>query len=273
MLIRVDYATCYHYDRAPRFVVQVLRKTPRACSSQHVRRWRINADADVRIRQGEDAFGNITHALYTDGPVESLSVTVSGEVETSTSAGMLDGWPERQPPLVFLRSTPLTQADDATRSFASELPGRDQLDMLHALMAAIHTRIAFDTAVTDVSHSAQEAFALSRGVCQDHTHIFLAAARWLGVPARYVSGHLRRTDGEAEQEAAHAWAEALVEGLGWVGFDAANGICPDENYVRVASALDYLGAAPVRGASYGGQGERLTVSLQVRGQPLGQRQQ
>ncbi|KAA5801647.1 transglutaminase family protein [Alkalicaulis satelles] len=267
MLIRVEHQTTYRYDRAPRLVIQALRKTPRSCASQHVRRWRINADADVRIHQSEDAFGNIMHALYTDGPVEALSVTVSGEVETSDTAGALEGWPERQPELVFLRTTPLTEPGEAIRSFADPLRRKDRLDLLHGLMSSIHAQIAFDAGATDVSHSAQEAFELGRGVCQDHTHIFLAAARWLGVPARYVSGHLRRRDGEAGQEAAHAWAEAKVEGLGWVGFDAANGVCPDANYVRVASALDYLGAAPVRGASYGGQGERLSVSLQVDSPP------
>ncbi len=273
MLIRVDHATRYRYDRAPRFVIQVLRKTPRSCDRQHVRRWRIDTDVDARIRQSEDAFGNIIHAIYTEKPVDSLTVSVSGEVETGDSSGLLDGWPERQPPLVYLRTTPLTAPDEAIRQFAAEIAGGDRLDMLHALMSAIHARIGFDTGATGVAHTAAEAFALGRGVCQDHAHVFVAAARCLGVPARYVSGHLRRADGETEQEAAHAWAEALVDGLGWVGFDAANGVCPDESYVRIASALDYLGAAPVRGASYGGLGERMSVSLQVRSHPQAQGQQ
>lgn len=273
MLIRIDHATMYQYDRAARFVVQVLRKTPRSLGSQQVRRWRIDADVDARIRQSEDAFGNIIHALYTERPVDSLTVSVCGEVETGDTGGALDGWPERQPPLVYLRTTPLTLADEAIREFALEHAGADRLDMLHALMGAVRARIGFDTGATGVAHTAAEAFALGRGVCQDHAHIFLAAARFLGVPARYVSGHLRRADGEAEQDAAHAWAEALVDGLGWVGFDAANGVCPDDSYVRIASALDYLGAAPVRGASYGGLGERMSVSLQVRSHPQVQRQQ
>ena len=105
----------------------------------------------------------------------------------------------------------------------------------------------------------REAFALKRGVCQDLTHVFIAAARSLGIPARYVGGYFHRNDGVIEQDAGHAWAEAFVPELGWVAFDPANGICATDAHVRVAVGLDYLGAAPVRGTRYGGAGETLAV--------------
>ena len=88
------------------------------------------------------------------------------------------------------------------------------------------------------STTAAEAFKLQRGVCQDLTHIFIAAARQLGIPARYIGGHFWRADGVTEQEAGHAWAEAYVDNLGWVGFDPANGICTTDAHVRVAVGLD-----------------------------------
>ena len=103
--------------------------------------------------------------------------------------------------------------------------------------------------------TAAEAFALKRGVCQDLTHVFIAAARHLGVPARYVGGYFHRADGVTQQDAGHAWAEAHVPALGWVAFDPANGICATDAHVRVAVGLDYLGAAPVRGARRGGGNE------------------
>ena len=96
-----------------------------------------------------------------------------------------------------------------------------------------------------------------RGVCQDITHIFIASARQLGIPARYVSGYFHRADGVNEQQAGHAWAEAFVEHLGWVGFDPTNGIGTTDAHLRVAVGLDYLGAAPVRGTRFGGDGESL----------------
>ena len=105
----------------------------------------------------------------------------------------------------------------------------------------------FDEGRPSATTTAAEAFALKRGVCQDLTHIFIAAARSIGIPARYIGGYFHRADGVTEQEAGHAWAEAFVPDLGWVAFDTANGICATDAHVRVAVGLDYLGAAPVRG--------------------------
>jgi transglutaminase-like putative cysteine protease len=121
----------------------------------------------------------------------------------------------------------------------------------------------FDTDPTHPATTAAEAFALKRGVCQDLTHVFITAARCLGVPARYVGGHFRRGDGVTDQSAGHAWAEAYVPDLGWVAFDATNGICATDAHVRVAVGLDYLGAAPVRGMRHGGSGETLAVNVLV----------
>jgi transglutaminase-like putative cysteine protease len=104
--------------------------------------------------------------------------------------------------------------------------------------------------------------AAGLGVCQDHAQIFIAAARAMEVPARYVSGYLLMDDRIA-QEATHAWAEAWVPGLGWVGFDVSNGISPDPRYVRVATGRDYRDAAPITGISFGPVTEHLIVDLAV----------
>lgn len=273
MRIRIDHATTYAYDQAARFIIQILRLTPRSCDGQQVDKWRIETDVDARLRQSEDAFGNILHTLYTEQPADSLTVRVAGEVTTTDTGGVLTGWPERLSPLVYLRETPLTACDEALSGFAEAFRDRPVLDQMHALMTALHDTIAFEVGATSADHTAAQAFAEGRGVCQDHAHIFVAVARRLGAPARYVSGHMVRLDGQTTQEAAHAWVEAHIEGLGWVGFDPANGVCPTDAYVRIASGPDYLGAAPVRGTSYGGAGERLTVRLDVRDVRQSQSQQ
>ena len=263
MRVRIDHATTYSYDRAARFIVQVLRLTPRSSGDQHVQRWDVETDVDARLRRSEDAFGNVVHTLYTEAPTRSLTVRVTGEVSTSETTGVLNGVHEPLPPTVFLRETALTKPDKLISVFASEFLAHPPLERLHRLMAAIHGSVAFEVGATTPYHTAAEVLALGRGVCQDHAHLFVACARRMGVPARYISGHLVRTD-RTDQEAAHAWAEAWVEDLGWVGFDPANGVCPTEAYVRVAVGLDYLGAAPIRGASYGGGRETLGVRLDVR---------
>lgn len=266
MRIRVSHETVYRYDAPPKGVIQTLRMTPRNHDGQYVVDWRIDVSADVRLDAREDAFGNITHAFTADGLIDTLRLQVEGEVETQDSHGVVRGTIEHFPPSLFLRTTPLTAPDAAIVALAREVAasgGADPLGLLHALLARLNREIAFDTDPTHVATTAAEAFALRRGVCQDLTHIFIAAAREIGFPARYVSGYFHRADGVVRQEAGHAWVEAHIADFGWVAFDPANGICATDAHVRVAVGLDYLGAAPVRGTRYGGGAEQLSVSVVV----------
>ena len=266
MRIRVSHETVYHYDTPPKGVIQTLRMTPRNHDGQYVVGWRIDASADCRLDAQEDAFGNITHTFSADGPLETLRLYVEGEVETQDNHGMVRGTVEHFPPSLFLRATPLTAPDAAIAELARAAAangGADPLGLLHAMLAQVNQEIAFDTDPTHAATTAAEAFALKRGVCQDLTHIFIAAARELGFPARYVSGYFHRADGVVRQEAGHAWAEAHLPDLGWIAFDPANGICATDAHVRVAVGLDYLGAAPVRGTRYGGGDEELAVTVVV----------
>ena len=141
---------------------------------------------------------------------------------------------------------------------------RDGAAVRRALEEAFETSLedAYTVGTTDASTPAEAALALKTGVCQDHSHIFIAAARLLGVPARYVSGYLMM-DATTEQAASHAWAEAHVHPLGWVAFDAANGISPDERYVRLAVGRDYREATPVSGIRLGQAAEQLAVVITV----------
>jgi transglutaminase-like putative cysteine protease len=271
MRIRVRHATTYAYDQPATGVIQALRVTPAEHEGQQVLSWRVDVDVDGVLRPMRDAFGNRLHLFYAEGPLTQLTVRVTGEAEVRETAGVVRGAPEPFAPATFLRTTPLTAPDEGLRAWASGVSGVDPLGRLHALMAGLHQRLRFDVAATGVETSAADAFAAGHGVCQDYAHIFIAAARSVGVPARYVSGHLCR-DEAGEQEAAHAWAEAFVPDLGWTGFDPANGVCSDHSYLRVAVGLDYLDAAPVRGARRGGGQERLSVAVAAR-DAMRQRQQ
>jgi transglutaminase-like putative cysteine protease len=267
MRIRISHATTYAYDTPPTSVTQMLRLTPRNHDGQYVVAWRIDLSVDCLLHQHEDAFGNITHSFTAEGPFSELSVAVEGEVDTQDTNGVVNGAVERFPPGLFLRETALTQPDAAIADFAQSARaadgGGDTLTMLHALLTALNREMIFDTDPTHAATTAAEAFAMRRGVCQDLTHIFIAAARQLGIPARYIGGHFFRADGVTAQEAGHAWAETYVDKLGWVGFDPTNGISTTDAHVRVAVGLDYLGAAPVRGTRYGGGGETLNVAVHV----------
>ena len=100
-------------------------------------------------------------------------------------------------------------------------------------------------------------------------HVFISAARTLGVPARYVVGYLLAQDTKLTET--HAWAEAWVPEIGWVGFDAANRLCPTDRYVRLGCGLDAADAAPIRGNVSGNSQERLSASVDI-SQTTGQSQ-
>lgn len=269
MRIQVEHHTSYSYERPASGIVQALRLTPRNNDNQYVRHWRVDTDVDGVLREGVDPFGNHLIMFYAEGQISNLTVTVTGEVDVTDTAGIVRA-NETLPPMIYLRATDLCRADDAIRDWAEAHRGSGELATLHSLMAALHARMSFDVTETDAATPAATAFASERGVCQDFAHIFCAAARSLGIPARYVSGHLARGGHEA-MEAAHAWAEALVPDLGWIAFDPANGICTTDAYLRVAIGLDYLDAAPIRGARRGGGVEALVV--QVRAGHAGEQRQ
>jgi transglutaminase-like putative cysteine protease len=265
MRLRISHTTNYRYEPPASSVIQILRMTPRSHDGQYIANWTIDVSTDARLDAHEDAFGNLTHVM-TLGTIADLSITVEGLVETHDTGGVLRGTKERFPASLFLRSTPLTAVDAVMANFARELravSGNDVISFLHRLMTRVHEHMTFDEDPTHSGTVAAEAFGLKRGVCQDYAHIFIACARTGGVPTRFIAGHLRRSDGKVNQEAGHAWAEAFVPDLGWVGFDVANCICTTDAHVRVAVALDYLGAAPVRGMRYGGGGETLSVGVRV----------
>lgn len=265
MRLRIAHSTTYRYEPPASGVIQLIRMTPRNHDGQYVADWQIFVSTDSRMQMHHDAFGNITHVL-THGPIGELTINVEGLVETQDTSGVLRGSDEPFPPSLFLRATDLTAFNGEMRELADELRPRvddDVIGFLHELLVRIHEHMTFDVDPTHAATTAADAFALRRGVCQDYAHIFIACARAGGVPARFVSGHFLRADGVVQQDAGHAWAEAYVPRLGWVGFDAANGISTTDAHVRVAVGLDYLGAAPVRGTRYGGGAEQLTVAVSV----------
>jgi transglutaminase-like putative cysteine protease len=260
----------FAYAPPAKSVIQVLRLTPRSTEGQHVLRWRLSADVDCVLRQSEDTLGNILHTLSYARPVDRIGVIAEGEIETFDCAGIVRGSVEPLPADIYRRASPRAEANGALREFAEEAArgAETVLDKLHALMTAVHETMTFDADFRSPALAA-ETFALRRGAAQDFAHIFIACARWLGAPARYVSGFLiRGGDGE---DAEHSWAEAYAPVIGWVGFDCVNSLCVDDTYIRVAVGFDHLSAAPARGARAGGGDETVTVAFRI-GQAQSQRQ-
>ncbi|TPE58647.1 transglutaminase family protein [Sandaracinobacter neustonicus] len=263
MQILVDHITRYSYSEPAVGVVQLLKLTPRNSECQQVVSWRIDVDADGSLVPGTDAYGNFVHTFYADRPVESLTLHVTGHVITTDQSGVLLGLDEPLPPLLYRRPTPLTAITAPIAHFAEGFRRDEPLATLHALMLGVHERIEFATGVTEPQTDADAVLQMGRGVCQDLSQLFIASARHLGIPARYVSGHYAAPD-HPEQEAAHGWAEGHVEGLGWVSFDPTHCVSGTPGHVRVAVGLDSCEAAPVRGSRRGGGIESLAVGVHGR---------
>ena len=265
MLISVRHVTRYTYAEPVAYTVQSLRLTPAPFDGQRIVEWRVRVAGAGPALQFKDGFGNLVDLITINASHEELVIEAGGRVETGDRNGMVAGLAKSIPQRVFLKETAQTKPDAAIRELANSVTGRDTLDLLHRLVAAVRDRVDYVAGVTDVHTGAAEALADGKGVCQDHAHIFISAARLRTVPARYVTGYLVLESANAAA-AHHAWAEAWVEGLGWVGFDIANRVCPTEKYVRLAAGLDAGTAAPVVGSRRGGARETLAVAVEVQQQ-------
>lgn len=268
MRLNVSHTTRYAFDRPLRGVIQSHRLTPSQFEGQTVVHWQVEAPGGIRGASFRDGAGDWVETMSFRGPVEAVDISVTGLVETRDMTGVLRGHKETVRPLAYLRETRLTRPDLAIEELASEtlaaLEGTPTpLDQSHALSAAIAAAVEYRPGRTETATTAAEALALGEGVCQDHAHLMIAAARSVGLPARYVSGYLFSGEGDQSAEASHAWCEIWVGGLGWVGFDASNECCPDERYVRLGSGLDAEDGAPIRGVSEGIASEALEVVVAV----------
>lgn len=273
MRLKIFHRTTYSYDAPVQYGLQQLRLTPKARAGQRIIDWSIDVQGGEKELTFEDEHNNAVDLVRIDPGATQLSITCRGEVETPQHDGILGGHGGYAPLWLFRRQTGLTTVGDGVRKILEAVEKDDpSIARLHKLSATIRDQVAYETGTTGVETTAEDAIANKRGVCQDHAHIFLAAARVLGHPARYVSGYLK-IDDVVDQDATHAWAEAHVEGIGWIGFDVSNVISPDERYVRVATGLDYHGAAPISGMRYGSAHEELSVDLQVQVQHQNQSQQ
>lgn len=271
MRLKITHKTEYVYDQPVPYTLQRLRLTPLTDRSQTVLDWTVSVEGAAVEATFNDQFGNLTELVSIDGDRHAVTIVATGAVETIDTNGVTGPHQGFVPLWLYLRETPRTKAGKLVKELAHSVSGDGELARMHALMETIHENVAYEPGATSTETTAEQALEARKGVCQDHAHLFIAASRSLGIPARYVSGYLFMEDAP-EQTATHAWAEAHVPGLGWVGFDAANKICPDERYVKIATGLCYRDCAPVSGLRIGTAAERLSVTLSVAQQGQSQRQ-
>lgn len=271
MRLSIRHRTRYRFAEPVVHALQRLRLTPKATQKQEVLSWDVEYENSRPELSYEDQHCNAVTVVSVEQDAREVVVSCRGLVDTRDNAGVMGHHSGHLPLWSFLAQTRLTRPGPKVRALLRDLdcPPGGKLEFLHALSDRIREEVEYRAGSTEVTTAAEEAADAGCGVCQDHAHIFIGAARALDIPARYVSGYLMMND-RVEQDATHAWAEAHVDGLGWVGFDISNGISPDARYVRVATGRDYRDAAPVTGISFGVASEDLHVDVAVEQQQMEQ---
>ena len=270
MRLAIRHTTRYRFAEPVRHGLQRLRLTPKETQGQKILDWSMEYEgAREELSYDDQNFNHVTLVSVLEG-ARDVVITCRGVVETEDRSGVIGHHAGHLPLWAFLGHTELTRPGPRIRQLLGSVERGDGLvPTLHNLSTAIRERVRYDIGHTHVDTTAEDAVGAGHGVCQDHAQIFIAAARAMEIPARYVSGYLMMDD-RIDQEATHAWAETWVQGLGWVGFDVSNGISPDPRYVRVATGRDYRDAAPITGISFGAVTEELSVDLAVEQQAVQQ---
>jgi transglutaminase-like putative cysteine protease len=264
MLLSIQHITEYQFDKPVHYALQRLKLRPKNGAGQKVGNWLLLVDGGKVEAEHDDPHNNHVTLISIEEGRTAITISCQGQVETADNHGILGKHRSHVPLWAYCRPTRLTAAGRGVQKLVGGIDrdAGDKIAMLHELSGQILSAVEYRGGATSVDSSAEQAITAGAGVCQDHAHIFIAAARSLGIPARYVSGYLMM-DGQIEQSASHAWAEAHLDAIGWVGFDISNGISPDGRYVRVATGFDYRDAAPVSGMSFGARDKSMIVSLRV----------
>ena len=280
MRYTVRHVTRFTYETPITESVMEARMQPRSDGLQRCLRFALTAAPAARVMMYQDHDGNVVHHFDIPARHSRLTLTAEAVVESVTPKPLphrlgpgawtqLDAvtasgecW-EYLAPSTFTRATP--RLDALVRELRLER-GNDPLVLLRRLMGEIYSRFEYSPLSTRVDSPIDEALTTRRGVCQDFAHIFIALARPLGIPARYVSGYLFRdaARGQASEDATHAWAEAFLPELGWIGFDPANNLVAADAHIRVAIGRDYGDVPPTRGVYKGATVVRHELGVAVR---------
>ncbi|MBX3607089.1 MAG: transglutaminase family protein [Piscinibacter sp.] len=271
MKLRIEHETHYEYSAPLQYALQHLCLTPQPSAHQEVLDWALSAPAPLYAQR--DGYGNLAHswslARHRAGRhIYRGSVCAAGTVRTHASPWLVDA-PGEPPPALYLRPTALTEPDPRLRElgFAHLRAGADETALLQ-LGAAVRAAVRYQPGITHVGTTAQQALDHGAGVCQDQAHVFIAACRAAGWPARYVSGYFHSPS--AAELASHAWADVCVDVAArrWLSVDITHDGLMDERHVRLAVGPDYAACAPVRGVREGGGDESMRVRVRI--MPVGE---
>lgn len=267
MRLEVVHTTSYDYSTPVRESHLELRMCPVEGHGQRVDEYRLEVQPSVRLGRYVDGFGNVVHYFDRLPAHESLEIESRSVVETGAPFRSNS---EPLPPLDLVQfGSPVVDSAGgrrlARRIRLSRGAGAEETHRaMQALAQLIAGEFEYRPLSTTVQTTVEEVIALGSGVCQDFAHLFIAVARTLGVPARYVSGYVHDAEQAEVHGASHAWAEAYLPERGWTPYDATHPETDRDRYVRVAVGRNYRDAAPTRGVFLGSATSALHVHVVTR---------
>src|SRR5438128_8216731 len=267
MKLEIVHSTHYQYTGPIAESVMEVRLRPMDGVGQRCLDFSLELSSGIKPRSYRDGYGNNVHYFNLVKPHTRLSITGRSMVETGLAPDTDQGEELVQD---FLRFRSPVKEVAGVRELARSHPivdpdSSDAVERaLDGLTLAISRDFEYNRAVTNVYSAVDEVLELRAGVCQDFAHLFIAVARAMGVPARYVSGYIHDPRGKRVMGASHAWGEAWVPGHGWIGYDATHPIRITENHVRIAVGRDYGDAAPTRGVYVGSATGTMDVKVRTR---------
>lgn len=256
MRLMINHQTHYVYTDVVNRSIQYIKMTPSTNAHQQVQNWDVSVPGQRDMQL--DTFGNVWLTTTQREPYLQMTIMAQGIVEMNLSSN--DSNTDDLNPKLFLQPTPSTQYDIHMKSFADCYVPRINRANLIRLAEAILAHIPYVSNQTSVHTSAIDAFHHKQGVCQDHSHVMIAMCRYLGIPARYISGYLFVPN--SSHLASHAWVEVYIENK-WYCFDVSNQLFTPQSHIYVAIGRDYWDVAPVRGVRDKGGIESMSSIVQV----------
>jgi transglutaminase-like putative cysteine protease len=275
----IRHLTKFRYSAPISESFMELRMQPRTEATQHCVWFDLSIKPRTRLTSYRDHLGNLIHHFDLPGHHSQLAIKSEAVVEiapqTLPESLGAEAWDELDALVAdgdyweMLMPSRFASPTALLGKLARELDVRrrsDPLGLLRELTAGLHEAFEYAPQATKVDSPIDEALGNRRGVCQDFSHIMIALVRGVRIPCRYVSGYLFHRDEDQDRSAAdatHAWVEASLPGLGWVGFDPTNNLIVSQRHIRVAIGRDYGDVPPTRGVFKGEAKSELSVSVSV----------
>ncbi len=280
MYYALTHLTRFTYEEPIISTVMEVRMQPRSDRNQRCVRFDITISPTTQPQGRKDYLGNAIHVFDVPGQHKKLAIKTESTVEVQPLPPLPDALPADAWDAIIatvaddfalhdmLFDSKFARPTEKLYAFGQEINATrhsDPLTVVQQINTAIYNAFDYTQNITRVDSPIDDALDKRLGVCQDFAHIMTALLRDLGIPCRYVSGYLYhvRDEDRSDLDASHAWVEAWLPGLGWVGFDPTNNMVCNEQHIRVAVGRDYADVPPTKGVFIGEAESVLEVEVKV----------